>query len=103
MLRDLVAATQGVIGATDTFILRPFLKGGALLGLGGALLSLILSGTLVWHLESVVAHVAVVFGTTFVLHGLSWDEAHPLAADFVHDRLACGLAGDGTTFMLVYT
>lgn len=64
-----------LIGATDGFILRPFLNGGALLGLGGAVLSLILSGTLVWQLESVVANVAAVFGTTFVLHGLSWDEA----------------------------
>ncbi|OZI14320.1 cell division protein FtsX [Sodalis-like symbiont of Philaenus spumarius] len=64
-----------LIGATDGFILRPFLNGGALLGMAGAVLSLILSGTLVWQLESVVANVAAVFGTTFVLYGLSWDEA----------------------------
>ncbi|MGD8203969.1 permease-like cell division protein FtsX [Pantoea alhagi] len=66
---------QKLIGATDGFILRPFLYGGALLGFGGALLSLILSEILVFRLESVVAQVAAVFGTTFRLSGLSWDES----------------------------
>ena len=66
---------QKLIGATDGFILRPFLYGGALLGLGGAVLSLILSEILVFRLESVVAQVAAVFGTTFRLSGLSWDES----------------------------
>ncbi|MFH8135909.1 permease-like cell division protein FtsX [Pantoea osteomyelitidis] len=65
---------QKLIGATDGFILRPFLYGGALLGLSGALLSLILSEVLVLRLQSVVAHVAAVFGTTFSLEGFSWDE-----------------------------
>ncbi|PLR29018.1 cell division protein FtsX, partial [Chimaeribacter californicus] len=63
------------IGATDGFILRPFLNGGAMLGLFGALLSLVLSQALVMRLESVVLHVAAVFGTTFTLHGLGWDES----------------------------
>lgn len=66
---------QKLIGATDGFILRPFLYGGALLGFGGALLSLVLSEILVFRLESVVAQVAAVFGTTFRLSGLSWDES----------------------------
>lgn len=64
-----------LIGATDGFILRPFLNGGAMLGFFGALLSLFLSGAMVWRLESVVTGVAKVFGTTFTLHGLGWDEA----------------------------
>lgn len=63
-----------LIGATDGFILRPFLNGGALLGFSGAILSLILSQAMVWQLGSAVAKVASVFGTTFVLHGLGWDE-----------------------------
>lgn len=63
-----------LIGATDGFILRPFLNGGALLGFSGAILSLILSQAMVWQLGSAVAKVALVFGTTFVLHGLGWDE-----------------------------
>lgn len=65
---------QKLIGATDGFILRPFLYGGALLGLSGAVLSLILSEVLVLRLQTVVAHVATVFGTTFTLEGFSWDE-----------------------------
>lgn len=66
---------QKLIGATDGFILRPFLYGGALLGFAGALLSLVLSEILVFRLESVVTQVAAVFGTTFSLHGLAWDES----------------------------
>ncbi|MBJ7222105.1 MULTISPECIES: permease-like cell division protein FtsX [unclassified Brenneria] len=64
-----------LIGATDGFILRPFLNGGAVMGFGGAVLSLILSQALVWKLSSVVTQVASVFGTTFTVKGLSWDES----------------------------
>ncbi|NIG98917.1 MAG: cell division protein FtsX [Serratia symbiotica] len=63
-----------LIGATDGFILRPFLNGGAMLGFAGALLSLVMSA-LMWRLESVVSDVAKIFGTTCTLHGLVWDEA----------------------------
>ncbi|MDX7992455.1 permease-like cell division protein FtsX [Xenorhabdus littoralis] len=64
-----------LIGATDGFILRPFLNGGALLGILGAIFSLILSSLLVWKLANVVTEVASVFGTSFQLYGLGWDEA----------------------------
>ncbi|SFU36492.1 permease-like cell division protein FtsX [Xenorhabdus koppenhoeferi] len=64
-----------LIGATDGFILRPFLNGGALLGMMGAIFSLILSSLLVWKLSNVVMEVAGVFGTSFKLYGLGWDEA----------------------------
>lgn len=66
---------QKLLGATDGFILRPFLYGGAMLGFSGAVLSLVLSEVLVLRLQSVVAQVAQVFGTRFVLEGFSWDEA----------------------------
>ncbi len=65
---------QKLIGATDGFILRPFLYGGALLGFSGAFLSLILSEILVMRLSSAVTEVARVFGTSFDLNGLSFDE-----------------------------
>jgi len=71
--RDIINV-QKLIGATDGFILRPFLYGGALLGFSGAVLSLILSEVLVLRLQSVVAQVASVFGTSFALEGFSWDE-----------------------------
>lgn len=64
-----------LIGATDGFILRPFLNGGMLLGLFGALFSLIMSQALVWKLDSSVAETAKVFGTLFSVTGLSWDES----------------------------
>ncbi|CDL84765.1 permease-like cell division protein FtsX [Xenorhabdus szentirmaii] len=64
-----------LIGATDGFILRPFLNGGALLGFLGALFSLLLSALLVWKLSTVVTEVASVFGTSFELNGLGWDES----------------------------
>ncbi len=65
---------QKLIGATDGFILRPFLYGGALLGFSGAFLSLILSEVLVMRLSSAVTEVAQVFGTQFSLSGLGFDE-----------------------------
>ena len=65
---------QKLIGATDGFILRPFLYGGALLGFSGAFLSLILSEILVLRLSSAVKDVAQVFGASFDLSGLSFDE-----------------------------
>ncbi len=64
-----------LIGATDGFIMRPFLNGGMLLGLVGALVSLLLSTLLVWKLSSVVIEVASIFGTQFRIEGLSWDES----------------------------
>ncbi len=65
---------QKLIGATDGFILRPFLYGGALLGFAGAFLSLILSEILVMRLSAAVTEVAQVFGTKFNISGLSFDE-----------------------------
>lgn len=65
---------QKLIGATDGFILRPFLYGGALLGFSGAFLSLILSQILVMQLSSAVTDVAKVFGTQFELSGLGFEE-----------------------------
>lgn len=63
-----------LMGATDGFILRPFLNEGVVLGFAGALLSLILSKILVFQLGGVVMQAASVFGTNFNLQGLSWDE-----------------------------
>lgn len=63
-----------LIGETDGFIMRPFLNGGIILGFFGALLSLILSALLVWQLSNIVTQVAGVFGTTFHIQGLLWDE-----------------------------
>ncbi|WP_063654227.1 permease-like cell division protein FtsX [Candidatus Arsenophonus triatominarum] len=63
-----------LIGATDGFIMRPFLNSGIILGFFGALLSLILSALLIWQLTGIVTQVAGVFGTTFHIQGFLWDE-----------------------------
>ncbi|MDO2331365.1 cell division protein FtsX, partial [Escherichia coli] len=65
---------QKLIGATDGFILRPFLYGGALLGFSGALLSLILSEILVLRLSSAVSGEGQGFGTKVYIKGFSFDE-----------------------------
>ncbi|GKX55564.1 cell division protein FtsX [Leminorella grimontii] len=72
--RDTISVMK-LIGATDGFILRPFLNGGMLLGLFGAVLSLIMSQALVWMLDSSVTQAASVFGALFSIDGLSWDES----------------------------
>lgn len=63
-----------LIGATDGFIMRPFLNSGIVLGFFGALLSLMLSALLVWQLTGIVIQVADVFGTIFHIQGFLWDE-----------------------------
>ena len=63
-----------LIGATDGFIMRPFLNGGIVLGALGAIISLIMTSLLVWQLSGVVAQVASVFGTQFRIEGLLWEE-----------------------------
>lgn len=71
--RDIINV-QKLIGATDGFILRPFLYGGALLGFCGAVLSLIVTEILLAGLRSAVAEVVSVFSARFELSGLSFDE-----------------------------
>ncbi|MGP1924177.1 MAG: permease-like cell division protein FtsX [Arsenophonus sp. NEOnobi-MAG3] len=71
--RDMINVMK-LIGATDGFIMRPFLNGGIILGLFGALLSLILAELLVWQLTAIVRQVACLFGTTFHIQGFLWDE-----------------------------
>ncbi|QXX81375.1 MULTISPECIES: permease-like cell division protein FtsX [Providencia] len=64
-----------LIGATDGFIMRPFLNGGIVLGGVGAIISLAMTFLLVWQLGSGVAQVASVFGTQFHIEGLLWEES----------------------------
>nr|WP_218139459.1 permease-like cell division protein FtsX [Thorsellia anophelis] len=63
-----------LIGATDGFIMRPFLYGGALYGGLGALLAILLSQLLMVQLDKAVTNVAVVFEANFSLTGLRIDE-----------------------------
>lgn len=64
-----------LIGATEGFILRPFLYNGIFIGFISAVLALILSKIFIWQIDSIILHVSTVFGTKFTLEGLSWDES----------------------------
>lgn len=63
-----------LIGATDGFIMRPFLNNGAILGFSGAIFAIILSESVLGVLASVVTKTATVFNTTFHLEGLYIEE-----------------------------
>ncbi|MDF7670781.1 permease-like cell division protein FtsX [Orbaceae bacterium ESL0721] len=63
-----------LIGATDGFILRPFLYHGIFISFISVILALILSEIFIIQIESIIWNVSAVFGTIFVIEGLSWDE-----------------------------
>ncbi len=93
---------QKLIGATDGFILRPFLYGGALLGFSGALLSLILSEILGTAIVIGGCGSGTGFGTKFDINGLSFDECLLIAAGMLDDWLGGSVACHGRTFTPLY-
>jgi cell division transport system permease protein len=66
--------TMKLIGATDVFILRPYLYSGMWLGLIGATVAWIFTAILTLLLNSAVADLAKLYDSRFRLLGLSWDE-----------------------------
>ena len=64
-----------LIGATEGFILRPFLYNGIFTGLISAVLALILSKVFILQIDSTMLHVSDVFGTMININGLSWEES----------------------------
>jgi cell division transport system permease protein len=64
-----------LIGATEGFILRPFLYNGIFTGLVSAILALVLSKVFILQIDSTMLHVSDVFGTIVVMNSLSWDES----------------------------
>jgi len=59
-----------LIGATDSFIRRPFLYSGAWYGLIGGLISWLLVTVSLWLLEAPVAHLAGLYQSEFELSGM---------------------------------
>ncbi|GAK84806.1 cell division protein FtsX [Vibrio ponticus] len=66
--------TMKLIGATDGFILRPYLYSGMWFGLLGSLTAWILTALITVLLNSSVEQLALLYDSRFRLIGLSWDE-----------------------------
>ncbi|MDA0150308.1 permease-like cell division protein FtsX [Vibrio sp. LaRot3] len=67
--------TMKLIGATDGFILRPYLYSGMWFGLLGAVTAWILTALITILLNSSVEQLALLYDSRFRLIGLSWDES----------------------------
>lgn len=67
--------TMKLIGATNGFILRPYLYSGMWFGLLGALSAWILTAIITVLLNSSVEQLALLYDSRFRLIGLSWDES----------------------------
>ncbi|KDM92354.1 permease-like cell division protein FtsX [Photobacterium galatheae] len=63
-----------LVGATNTYILRPFLYTGAWYGLLASALALVLTTLVCLMIESAVDKLALLYGSDFHLTGLAWDE-----------------------------
>ncbi len=64
-----------LIGATDSYIRRPFLYFGALQGLLGAALAWLLLYFAIIRLNEALAELARLYDTTIALHHLSWQDS----------------------------
>ncbi len=64
-----------LIGATEGFILRPFLYNGIFIGFISSIFALILSRILIFQIDSIILNVSAIFGTIFTIKGLLWDES----------------------------
>ncbi|UTV27838.1 permease-like cell division protein FtsX [Photobacterium atrarenae] len=63
-----------LVGATDSFILRPYLYTGAWYGLLGGIAAWVLAAIITILLDGAVAQLATLYDSGFRLVGLSWDE-----------------------------
>ncbi len=67
--------TMKLIGATDSYILRPYLYSGFWFGLLGAVIAWCLTMLITILLNSAVTDLAQLYDSQFQLVGLSWDES----------------------------
>lgn len=67
--------TMKLIGATNSYILRPYLYSGMWFGLLGAVSAWILTALITVLLNSSVEKLALLYDSRFRLVGLSWDES----------------------------
>lgn len=74
MRRDEIELSK-LIGATDSYIRRPFLYFGALQGIAGAALAWGLLYFAIIRLNAALSELAKLYATTFTLHHLSWQDS----------------------------
>jgi len=67
--------TMKLIGATDSFILRPYLYSGMWFGVLGGIAAWVLTALITILLNSAVEDLAQLYDSHFRLIGLSWDES----------------------------
>jgi cell division transport system permease protein len=67
--------TMKLIGATNGFILRPYLYSGMWFGLLGALMAWVVTAVITILLNNSVEQLALLYDSRFRLIGLSWDES----------------------------
>jgi cell division transport system permease protein len=64
-----------LIGATEGFILRPFLYSGIFISFISAIIALALSEIFIFQIEAIILNVSDAFGTIIHIEGLLWDES----------------------------
>jgi cell division transport system permease protein len=68
-------AVMKLVGATDSFIQRPFLYSGIWYGILGGLLASITVALLAYYLSGALSRLTELYGSDFVLQGLTFDES----------------------------
>ena len=86
--KDAIAVMK-LVGATDSFIQRPFLYAGVWYGVLGGVVAAICVSILAWYLVSAMQNLTELYHSNFVLQGLSLQELMLLIALAV----SMGLAG----------
>ena len=77
--KDAIAIMK-LVGATDSFIQRPFLYSGMWYGIFGGILSCIAVTLLAWYLGYAISDLSQLYQSNFQLQGLSINEAFSLIA-----------------------
>ncbi|NAW68905.1 cell division protein FtsX [Vibrio sp. V27_P1S3P104] len=67
--------TMKLIGATDSYILRPYLYSGMWLGLLGSFFAWLMTALITVVLNDAVSALAALYDSRFRMIGLSWDES----------------------------